>query len=150
MVHHLGECGGIPALDPSQRTGAHNCHHNHRQSRRLRGLLLRDSEAAAIAAVFEAISAALMRNLGVSFNPASWPPLIRKSCAFGGRDCVTLANMAVNHAVDTIQKATDYVNSRLALDNFMAEASAPIALGYQYELCPEDTPDYLGMGGKAG
>ncbi|MFT2215008.1 hypothetical protein ACLJYM_24570 [Rhizobium giardinii] len=93
---------------------------------------MRDSEAAAIAAVFEAISAALMRNRGVSFNPASWPPLIRKSCAFGGRDCVTLANMAVN------------------LDNFMAEASAPIALGYQYELCPEDTPDYLGMGGKAG
>jgi len=94
------------------------------------GLLLRDPDSATIAAVFEApnylsgVDDRLRSELEALIVAAAHPEKLQ--AIEDERECITLANMAVNHAVDTIQKSTGYDNSRLAFDKFMAEASAPI------------------------
>lgn len=94
------------------------------------GLLLRDPDAATIAAVFEApnylsgVDDRLRTELEALIVAAAHPEKLQ--AIEDERECITLANMAVNHAVDTIQKSTGYDNSRLAFDKFMAEASAPV------------------------
>ncbi|WOS62167.1 hypothetical protein [Sinorhizobium fredii] len=93
-------------------------------------LLLRDPDAATIAAVFEApnhlsgIDDKLRTELEARIVAASHPQKLAQ--IEEERDCIQIAQLAINHAVDEIQKATGFAGSRLAFDKFMGEASAPI------------------------
>lgn len=103
------------------------------------GLLLRDPDADIIAAVFEApdylsgIDAKLRAELENRIVAAAHPQKLQ--AIEDERECINLANIAINHAVDTIRKATGYDHSP-AFDQFMAKASAPI----ESEFAKKGTP----------
>ncbi|CCE97206.1 conserved hypothetical protein [Sinorhizobium fredii HH103] len=93
-------------------------------------LLLQNPDPATIAAVFEApnhlsgIDDKLRTELEAAIVAASHPQKLAQ--IQDERDCIQIAQIAINHAVDEIRKATGYEGSNLAFDQFMAKASAPI------------------------
>ncbi|THK34672.1 hypothetical protein EHS39_28835 [Ensifer sp. MPMI2T] len=103
-------------------------------------LLLRDPDAATIAAVFEApnylsgIDEKLRVELEARIVAAAHPQELQ--AVEDERECINLANIAINHAVDTIKKATGYDHGGKAFDEFMTKASAPI----EAEFAKKGTP----------
>ncbi|MGX1256628.1 hypothetical protein [Sinorhizobium fredii] len=94
-------------------------------------LLMRNPDPATIAAVFEApnhlsgIDDQLRTKLEADIVAASHPEKLKEIEV--ERECINLADIAINHAVDNIRKATGYEHSNgKAFDEFMSKASAPI------------------------
>ncbi|MEY9780350.1 hypothetical protein [Sinorhizobium fredii] len=93
-------------------------------------LLLQNPDPDTIAAVFEApnhlsgIDDKLRTELESAIVAASHPQKLAQ--IQDERDCIQIAQIAINHAVDEIQKATGFEGSKVAFDKFMTAASAPI------------------------